>query len=1270
VPFSSSSAARKLDGEPLQVPCSAGHGQRSLETPSKNDIFPDSKKSSEADGGSHALQRVELLEVDPNLDRRKRRKSNLHESEPAADQSIEVNSKAEGCMPSDQALQNAEGEIVDRVYGEPLTSSDPANFQFSSPLIVSVTSQTLMEIDNPILPGTDPAQPLDNQFHDTIRANLDTPNNESSLSDAQKPQKVLRLNSKTGTIGSPPTKKATRNVTDSGKKTSVWKASRQPKTLIVTIKYGHNVASRSHMGQTINQMLNGTKPSPLPSTSCKPAKTGQKAATLKSTHPFFLGKVMPILSSDAADTAVETIHIEPKHTPKKTSMTLGEARSHSPIKQRGQSATTAPVFHNFGNASRILKFAGAVEPCWPPADMVHIRGSPIRRVSPTNAAPPKAAFSSEKKSKYTAIEPVAKDSILQIAASNLDLNRVLEDIQESDLDGFTEPERCLRIPKKHFESGIQIQRRVRRELSVQHQLSIRTSTKKDSHSSSEDELQGGGKGRETIHPAILKVHDAIPTSLTAFDRSEYETQSWIHKYAPSAAAEVLQVGRESFILKDWMQALMVVSVEKGTPESSSQSISVAPRSDKLEKRKRKSNKLEGFIISSDEDDDDLDEISDPEEQPLSHTRHGQHKKTVIRSGRTAQKLKNAVVISGPHGCGKTAMVYAVARELGFEVFEINSSSRRSGKEVLERVGDMTRNHLVHPSHSHNPSNSQDEVQEISDALAADIKSGRQGTMNSFFKPQKKANSNTPAKLLSKARKKKDHETTPRRPLKTTNKQQKQSLILLEEVDILFDEDKQFWATVMNLIAQSKRPVIMTCNDETVVPLQALALHAIIRLPPPLLDIAVDYMLVVAASEGHIVKRKAVKALYESRGYDLRASLTELDYWCQLGIGDLKGGLDWYYPRWPPGCDVDDHGNTIRVVSEDTYKYGMGWLGRDYLFGREEKPQVKEELLREACSSWELDIGNLQESLPLPHHNGETDSILASLSLYETFTDTLSVADICARGSLAPGNQVSHASTIYFLDSNTSKISLDTTCPPITAKVRDDYILGYELLQADLRPPFDTLEREISIWMHNQSRSFSHYQQDNEHTRPFSYHITSHIATRNRPPSNLPLTRHDLSAAFDPIASAPEKVTLQSTTSSLEPSVFDRTTTLICLDVAPYIRSIVAYDATLAAERARLSNLLSEGGGNRKGKRLRTTRSALSALEGGARRTTRREKYFRVPLNPYLIARTGKEEWREAVGREMEISKAVGTEGGGGTGDVVKEDGSVGLGSSQETADSL
>lgn len=97
-----------------------------------------------------------------------------------------------------------------------------------------------------------------------------------------------------------------------------------------------------------------------------------------------------------------------------------------------------------------------------------------------------------------------------------------------------------------------------------------------------------------------------------------------------------------------------------------------------------------------------------------------------------------------------------------------------------------------------------------------------------------------------------------------------------------------------------------------------------------------------------------------------------------------------------------------------------------------------------------------------------------------------------------------------------------------------------------------------------------------------------------------ISRKDFSA-FDPIAGDSD---------ALEYSVFDGPLAAIALDVAPYVRSIVAHDAQLQKERLKMS-----------GARMRTTRAALSALEGGARKTTRL-KWFDAPLNADAVMLTG------------------------------------------------
>jgi hypothetical protein len=1027
------------------------------------------------------------------------------------------------------------------------------------------------------------------------------------------PKKILHFNIRTGTIGSPPLKKTSGR--KSGGKTKVENL---PKTLVVRLKYGPKSQSGILMKESIVHILDGTVT--LASlkkelkSSLAPSKTKPPKSS-KSTHPFFLGKVVPKEVPVEVQDAPSTISPKPKK-----SMTMAEAMAHSPVRN------TIEIIKKPSYFSKAPKLAGAVEPCWPPLGMVHVRGYELL---PRNIEAPEDALSTVKKCKYMSTDAVLGEDILHTVAARLNIEDVLAEIRRFDPDEFIQPPRCLRVPEKHFESGVKIQRRIRRQLSVP--------LPSPSNGSSSDEIQGDQR-RHKANPAVLKVYHGIPTSLTAFDKGQCETLPWIHKYAPVTAAEVLQPGREAFILKDWLQALTVLSVEKAAVVQEGNGVpsrkSTGAKAEKPEKpkKKRKSDKLEGFVISTDEENDLMDEIPEPDEPSLSQ--RSLNKKSVIRTGdlcaKTGERLKNAVVLSGPMGCGKTAMVYAVAKELDFEVFEINSSSRRSGKEIMERVGDMTRNHLVHqgPQATHRDA----DAERIASAFDADLQSGRQGTMASFFKP-KTANPKTSPNGKKKkeetspnGKKKKEETAAPPKKTKAPPKAQKQSLILLEEVDVLFKEDREFWATVMGLIATSKRPIIMTCNDETVVPLLALPLHAILRLTAPPLDLAVDYMLVVAASEGHVLKRKAIEALYEARDHDLRASLMELNYWCQIGVGAIKGGVEWFYPRWPRDCDLDEHGDTIRVVSEGTYKVGMGWLGRDCAFDSAIDSSLEEQVLHKAWDNWGIDASELRSDLECPYQVPD----IHNLSDYESFTATMSDADICSHGSLSTDNHV----------------HVDTSTPPLPTKSRDDYITAHPLLEADPLTTYSPTQKSIAMFLKSSARrhlssSLSAFKDISEP------HIRQQVFSRRDREEEL-VTRNDFSLAFDPIA-APTPTTnfSSSSSSSLDPSVFDRPLPLIALDVAPYVRSILAYDAKLAARRAQMSGLLSVGGGRdgRRAKKQRTTRAALSALEGAGttRKSVRPEKWFVADLNGVFVRRTAGEGWAEAVGEVVKRGKDKGSE---------------------------
>ena len=381
-------------------------------------------------------------------------------------------------------------------------------------------------------------------------------------------------------------------------------------------------------------------------------------------------------------------------------------------------------------------------------------------------------------------------------------------------------------------------------------------------------------------PALARLHKSLLGSLTPFDVGSYESQLWTQKYAPRSAVEVLQAGQEAFELKHWLESQTTAHARAQKSRTKDEE-----KETRKKKRKLKQEGLGGFVVDSD-DDSQVDPC-----------------------------IPNTILLSGPSGSGKTAAVYAVAKELGFDVFEIGPNSRRSGKDILDKVGDMSLNHQVRRAErASSITNSVDgNTSELDFTLPAEPDAS-QSTLTSFFGGGlKKPKKSTPG---MKSNKKQEEQMCQLKVLKERASSQKQSLILIEEADILFDEDKQFWETVITLSTQSKRPIIITCNNENLIPEDELSLHGVLRWHQPSRDLVTDYLLLIAAAEGHLLERQAIEALYKSR--DLRGALSDLQFWCQMAVGDPRGGIDWYLQRWPSGVDKDTEGQSLRVLSSGTF----------------------------------------------------------------------------------------------------------------------------------------------------------------------------------------------------------------------------------------------------------------------------------------------------------------------------------------------------------------
>ncbi|KAJ2717337.1 hypothetical protein H4R19_000089 [Coemansia spiralis] len=185
------------------------------------------------------------------------------------------------------------------------------------------------------------------------------------------------------------------------------------------------------------------------------------------------------------------------------------------------------------------------------------------------------------------------------------------------------------------------------------------------------------------------------------------------------------------------------------------------------------------------------------------------------SSSDAEPFANIILLVGPSGSCKTATVYACAIECGFQVHEIHPGQRRSGKDVLAALEDVIQSHTI-----------------------AIPTGGAQPV---------------------------DRPTV------------SQMLVLIEHVDVLFEQDQRLWPALKQLALRSRRPIVLTCNDASCISWDAGKFHSVLQFRRPSEHALVPYCFLLCLSEGAVVSPADLARACREANCDVNRVLSHLDF---------------------------------------------------------------------------------------------------------------------------------------------------------------------------------------------------------------------------------------------------------------------------------------------------------------------------------------------------------------------------------------------------------
>ncbi|XVE60338.1 hypothetical protein DITRI_Ditri05aG0121100 [Diplodiscus trichospermus] len=235
-------------------------------------------------------------------------------------------------------------------------------------------------------------------------------------------------------------------------------------------------------------------------------------------------------------------------------------------------------------------------------------------------------------------------------------------------------------------------------------------------------------------------------------------------------------------------------------------------------------------------------------------------------------LKNVLLVTGPIGSGKSAAIHACAKEQGFKILESNASDCRNGAVVKQKFGEALESHCLagslenpvdslskHVMKSAGPLPNSEAQQEFDNEVVELISISDEEELFGAHGASGKCVPNDSETGFGQAKVK--------------------PLILFEDVDISFPEDRGFLAAIQQIAEKAKGPVILTSNSNNLVLPDNLD-RIELRLKMPLQEELLRHLYMVCAAEKATIQPRLLEQLIKCYQGDIRKTIMHLQFWCQ------------------------------------------------------------------------------------------------------------------------------------------------------------------------------------------------------------------------------------------------------------------------------------------------------------------------------------------------------------------------------------------------------